>query len=88
MASLTVAMQGMLLAEWFCCCLVDKCVQVFATPWTVAQQAPLSMRFPRQEYWSGFLSPSPEDLPHQGIKPLSPSLVGRFFIAKPPGKPD
>ena len=42
------------------------------TPWTVAHQAPLSVGFPRQEYWSGL--PSPEDLPDPGIKPASPAL--------------
>ena len=42
-----------------------------ATPWTVARQAPLSMGFPRQEYWSVLLSPSPEDLPDPAIEPES-----------------
>ena len=45
-----------------------------ATPWTVAHQAPLSMEFSRQEYWSGLPCPSPGDLPDPGIKPGSPSL--------------
>ena len=44
-----------------------------ATPWTVARQAPLSMGFPRQEYWSGLPSPSPGDLPDSGIKLASPA---------------
>ena len=44
----------------------------FATPWTVACQALLSMEFPRQEYWSGLPFPSPGDLPNPGIKPTSP----------------
>ena len=44
----------------------------FATPWTVALQAPLSMGFPRQEYWSGLPFPSPGDLPDPGIEPRSP----------------
>ena len=55
---------------------------LFATPWTVACQAPLSMGFPRQEYWSGLPCPPPGDLPEQGIKPSSlmfPTLAGRFF---------
>ena len=55
---------------------------VFATPWIVARQAPLSMGFSRQEYWSGLPCPPPEDLPNSGIEPLSlmsPSLAGRFF---------
>ena len=54
-----------------------------ATPWTVACQAPLSMGFPRQEYWSGFPFPPPGDLPNSGTEPMSPvvpALVGRFFI--------
>ena len=54
------------------------------TPWTVARQAPLSMGFPRQEYWSGFPFPSPGDLPNSGIKPRSPALAGGFFTAEPP----
>ena len=49
-------------------------VQPFVTPWTVAHQAPLSMRFSRQEYWSGLPCPPPGDLPHPGIKPASPAL--------------
>ena len=52
----------------------------FATPLTVAHKAPLTMGFPRHEYWSGFLSfSSPGDLPIPGIKPVSPALAGRFF---------
>ena len=58
----------------------------FATPWTVAQQASLSMRFPRQEYWNGLSFPSPEDLPNPGIDPGSPALTGRFFTTESPGK--
>ena len=49
-------------------------VQLFATPWTIAYQASLSMGFSRQEYWSGFPFPSPGDLPDPGIKPGSPTL--------------
>ena len=55
----------------------------------VASQAPLSMEFPRQEYWSGFPFPPQGDLPGQGIKPaspMSPALAGRFFTTEPPGK--
>ena len=51
-----------------------SCVQLFVTPWTVAYQAPLSIGFPRQEYWSGLPFPSPGDLPDPGIKPTSPAL--------------
>ena len=59
----------------------------FATPWTVAHQAFLSMGFPRQEYWSGLPFPSPGDLPYPGIEPTSPALAGRFFTTIPLGKP-
>ena len=63
-------------------CAVLSHVQLFATPWTVAHQAPLSMGFSRQEYWSGLLCPLPGDLPDPGIEPMSfmsPALAGRFF---------
>ena len=59
----------------------------FATSWTVARQAPLSIGFPRQEYWSGLPFPSPEDLLNPGTGPTSPALTGRFFTPEPPGKP-
>ena len=49
-------------------------VQLFTTPWTVAHQAPLSMDFSRQEYWSGLPFPSPGDLPNSEIEPRSPAL--------------
>ena len=49
-------------------------VQLFATPWTIAHQAPPSMGFSRQECWSGLPFPSPGDLPHPGIEPRSPTL--------------
>ena len=62
-------------------------VQLFATPWTVACQVPLFMGFPRQEYWSVLPFPSPGDLSHPGIEPVSPALAGRFFTTEPPGKP-
>ena len=51
-----------------------SCVRLFVTPWTVARQAPLSMGFSRQEYWSGLPCPSPGDLPDPGIEPRSPAL--------------
>ena len=59
----------------------------FATPWTVSLQVPLSMGFPRQEYWSGLPFSSPGDLPDPGIKPVSSALAGGFFDTEPPGKP-
>ena len=57
-----------------------------ATPRTVARQVPLSMEFPRQEYWSGLSFPSPGDLPNPEVKLTSPPLAGRFFTTEPPGK--
>ena len=59
----------------------------FETPETVICQAPLSMVFPRQEYWSGLSFPFPRDLSDAGIKPASPALAGGFFTTEPPGKP-
>ena len=62
-------------------------VQLFATPWTVACRAPLSMEFPRQEYWRRSLFPIPGDLPDPGIKlasPAYPAQAGRFFTTVPP----
>ena len=49
-------------------------VRLFATPWTAAYQAPPSMEFSRQEYWSGLPFPSPGDLPDSGIEPRPPTL--------------
>ena len=60
---------------------------LFATPWTVACQAPLSMGFSRQEYWSGLPFPSPGDLPDPGIEHGSPTLHEDSFPSQPPGKP-
>ena len=55
---------------------------VFANPWTVAHQAPLSMGFPRQEYWSSLTFPSLGDLPDPGIDPESPALAGGFLTCR------
>ena len=60
---------------------------IFATPWTVACPAPLSMGFPRQVYWGRLPFPTPRDLPDPGIEPAPPALAGIFFPAEPPGKP-
>ena len=60
----------------------------FAIPWTTASHAPLSMEFPRQEYWSGLPFPSPADFPNPGTEPMSSALADRFFTAEPPGKPN
>ena len=54
-------------------------VWLFVSPWTVAHQAPLSMGFSRQEYWSALPGPPPGDLPDPGIEPVSPALAGGFF---------
>ena len=61
----------------------------FVTSGTAAHQTPLSMGFPRQEYWSGLPFPPPGDLHDPGIKSLSPgpAVAGRFFKTEPPGKP-
>ena len=67
--------------------LVVKFCLTLMTPWTVAHQAPLSMAFPRQEYWNGVPSPSPGDLPEPGIEPASPALAGGLFTTEPPGLP-
>ena len=66
------------------CCVELNCsvVQLFATPWTVAYEAPLSMGFPRQAYFS-----SPGDLPNPGIEPKSPALQADSLPSDPPGKP-
>ena len=62
-----------------CVCSVSH-VWLFASPWTIANQAPLSMGFSRQEYWSGLPFPSPEDLPGPGIEPRSPALQANLFM--------
>ena len=62
-------------------------VRIFATLWTIAHQAPLSMGFSRQEYWSGLPFPSPGELPDPGIEPRSPALQADALTSEPPGKP-
>ena len=62
-------------------------VQLTVTPWTVALQAPQSMGFPRQEYWSGLPFPSPGNLPNPGIEPRSLALQANSLPCEPPGKP-
>ena len=61
--------------------------RLFVTPWTVAHQAPLSMAFFRQEYWSGLPFPSPGDLPDPEIEPGSSALQADFLPSEPPGNP-
>ena len=65
-------------------CLVTS--DSFVTPGTVAFESPLSVRFPRQEYWSGLPYPPPGDLPNPGTEPASPALAGGFFASEPTGK--
>ena len=60
---------------------------LFATPWTIAHQAPLSMGFCRQEYWSELPCPPPEDLPNPGFEPRSPTLQADSSPFGPPGEP-
>ena len=62
-------------------------VWLFATPWTIAHQAPLSMGFSRQEYWNGLPFPSPGNLPNPGIEPRSPTLQADALTSELPGKP-
>ena len=62
-------------------------VQCFATPWSVAHQAPLSMGFSRQEYWSGLSCPPPGTLPDPGIELGFPELEADSLLSEPPGKP-
>ena len=61
-------------------------VRLFATPWTSTYQAPPSMGFSRQEYWSGLPFPSPGDLPDPGIKPRSPTLEADALTSEPPAE--
>ena len=62
-------------------------VRLFATPWTATCQAPQSMWFSRQEYWSGLPFPSPGDLPNPGIELRSPAMPADTLLSEPPGKP-
>ena len=77
-------------AYWLCVYLLRKWKwshdQLFATPWTAACQAPLSMGFSRQQYWSGLPFPSPGDLPNPGIKPGLPHCRQMLLSSEPPGK--
>ena len=72
----------------FCVCCVQSCfscIHLFVTPWAVAHQAPLSMGFPRQEYWSGLPFPSPGDVPDPGIKNaflMYHTLAGGLLVHK------
>ena len=67
--------------------LVSKSCPTLATPWTVACQAPLSMGFPREEYWNGLPFPFPRDLPDPGVEPKSLALQAGSFTTASSGKP-
>ena len=68
-------------------CVSCSVLSDFASPWTVGLQAPLSLEFSRQEYWSGLPVPSPGDLPDPGIEPGSPALQADSSLSEPLGKP-
>ena len=69
------------------CVYAKSHVQLFATPQTVARQAPLSMEFPKQEYWTGQPFPAPGDLPNLRIEPRSPALHVDSLLSEPAAKP-
>ena len=71
-------------------CACAQLCQTLCDPMAVACQAPLSVKFSRQEYWSGLPFPTAGDLLDPGtelVSPVSPALAGRFFTTEPPGKP-
>ena len=72
-----------------CVCALSRfrCVQLFAAPWAVARQAPLSMGFSEQEHWSGLPFSSPGDIPDPGIESGSPASQADFLPSEPPGQP-
>ena len=76
-----------------CVCVRARALSHFSRVWlfvtlgTVARQAPLSIGFSRQEYWSGLLCPASGDLPNPGVEPTSPVLASGFLTTEPPGKP-
>ena len=83
---------GLVFAPIHACVHVQlhNCVQPSVTLWAIAHQTPVSMGFPRQEYWSGLPFPSPSDLPDPRMEhtsPESPLVVHKFFTTMPPGKP-
>ena len=69
------------------CAQLLSCVRLFATPWTEAHQAPLSMGFSRHKYWSGLPCPPPGNFPIPGIELRSPTLQADSLPSEPPGKP-
>ena len=81
----SIGLQPLVHVNWSEVKLLSR-VRLFATPWTVAYQAPLSMVFSMQEYWSGLPFPSPGDLPDPGIEPRSPALYADALPSEPPKK--
>ena len=77
------------MGQCVCTCVLSHIC--LCNPIDIACQAPPSMEFSRQEYWSGLPFPTPGDLPNPGIEqtsPVAPALAGRFFTTAPPGKSD
>ena len=72
-----------IMTESVCMLSCFSCARLFAALWTIARQAPPSMGFSRQEYWSGLPCPPPGDLPKPWTEHMSPVLAGRFFITSP-----
>ena len=87
MSKVSYAMQYVLAGYLFYTCMHVQSCRLLVTPRTIAYPAPLSMEFPRQEYWNGLPFPSPEDLSDPGIEPMSPALAGGFFAAEPSWNP-
>ena len=71
---------------WDVCVCVLSCILLFAILWTVALQAPLSMEFSRQEYWSSLPFPPSRNLSDPGMETVSLALAGGFLTTMPPGK--
>ena len=69
------------------CCPIAKLCPTLCDPMDCNPPGSSVQRFPREEYWSELPFPSPGDLSHSGIKPMSPARAGKFFTAEPPGKP-
>ena len=79
---------GLMGNTYCCCCLVAKSCPILLRPHRLAHQGPLSMGFPRQEYWKGLPFLSPWDISNQEILPMSPTLAGEFFPTESLGKPN
>ena len=86
--SCSLCLSSMFIISSVCVCDQSlSCVRLFATPWAVAHQSPLSVEFSREEHCSGLPFPSPGDLPDPGIKPTSPAFAGGFCTTAPSKKP-